>query len=161
MSAIGSLIFCTDCGNLLQESTGDAGAVLLCDICGARNKGWLIDCIALHCIDSILYMAQGMAVLTGASRYTPQDHSLRVQTKRIPVSTESQKIGRSDLDRRRQADRSPYSTYMCEMWEERDVLLGSADAQCRRREHNLPSLCLWSQVWPLTHSRSIEYLYWS
>ncbi|OJJ88153.1 DNA-directed RNA polymerase I core subunit RPA12 [Aspergillus glaucus CBS 516.65] len=38
MSAIGSLIFCTDCGNLLQESTGDANAVLLCEICGARNK---------------------------------------------------------------------------------------------------------------------------
>lgn len=52
MSAIGSLIFCTDCGNLLQESTGDAGAILLCDICGARNKGWLVGCIALHCIDT-------------------------------------------------------------------------------------------------------------
>ena len=41
MSAIGSLIFCADCGNLLRESTGDANAVLLCDICGARNKGSL------------------------------------------------------------------------------------------------------------------------
>lgn len=39
MSAIGSLIFCTVCGNLLQESTGDTNAILFCDICGARNKG--------------------------------------------------------------------------------------------------------------------------
>ncbi|OJJ47961.1 hypothetical protein ASPZODRAFT_158805 [Penicilliopsis zonata CBS 506.65] len=38
MSAIGSLIFCTDCGNLLDESTGDATAILLCNVCGARNK---------------------------------------------------------------------------------------------------------------------------
>lgn len=39
MSAIGSLIFCTDCGNLLRESTGDANAILHCTVCGARNKG--------------------------------------------------------------------------------------------------------------------------
>ncbi|KAJ5102721.1 DNA-directed RNA polymerase I subunit [Penicillium argentinense] len=38
MSAIGSLIFCTDCGNLLRESTGDADAILHCDVCGTRNK---------------------------------------------------------------------------------------------------------------------------
>lgn len=39
MSVIGSLIFCTDCGNLLRESTGDANAILHCDVCGTRNKG--------------------------------------------------------------------------------------------------------------------------
>ncbi|KAJ5929242.1 hypothetical protein N7454_007090 [Penicillium verhagenii] len=38
MSVIGSLIFCTDCGNLLRESTGDANAVLHCTVCGTRNK---------------------------------------------------------------------------------------------------------------------------
>lgn len=38
MSAIGSLIFCTDCGNLLQESTGNVDAVLVCEVCGARNR---------------------------------------------------------------------------------------------------------------------------
>ena len=39
MSVIGSLIFCTDCGNLLRESTGDANAILHCTVCGTRNKG--------------------------------------------------------------------------------------------------------------------------
>ncbi|KAJ5653653.1 hypothetical protein N7490_000656 [Penicillium lividum] len=39
MSVIGSLIFCTDCGNLLRESTGDANAILHCNVCGTRNKG--------------------------------------------------------------------------------------------------------------------------
>ncbi|KAJ6141612.1 hypothetical protein N7470_010002 [Penicillium chermesinum] len=38
MSVIGSLIFCTDCGNLLRESTGDANAILHCNVCGTRNK---------------------------------------------------------------------------------------------------------------------------
>ncbi|CAG7955115.1 unnamed protein product [Penicillium salamii] len=38
MSVLGSLIFCTDCGNLLRESTGNANAILHCDICGTRNK---------------------------------------------------------------------------------------------------------------------------
>lgn len=39
MSAIGSLIFCTDCGNLLRESTGSPDAILECGACGAKNKG--------------------------------------------------------------------------------------------------------------------------
>ncbi|KAF3394806.1 DNA-directed RNA polymerase I subunit RPA12 [Talaromyces pinophilus] len=38
MSAIGSLIFCTDCGNLLRESTGSPDAILECGACGAKNK---------------------------------------------------------------------------------------------------------------------------
>ncbi|RDW69433.1 hypothetical protein BP6252_08453 [Coleophoma cylindrospora] len=38
MSAIGSLVFCTDCGNLLDTSTGNKNTVLLCDCCGAENK---------------------------------------------------------------------------------------------------------------------------
>ena len=39
MSAIGSLVFCTDCGNLLDGSSGDEKATLTCDVCGAENIG--------------------------------------------------------------------------------------------------------------------------
>jgi DNA-directed RNA polymerase subunit M/transcription elongation factor TFIIS len=39
MSAVGSLVFCTDCGNLLDSSTGNKNTVLVCDCCGAENKG--------------------------------------------------------------------------------------------------------------------------
>lgn len=39
MSAIGSLVFCTECGNLLEASTGDVNTILTCDCCGAENKG--------------------------------------------------------------------------------------------------------------------------
>ncbi|TVY46670.1 DNA-directed RNA polymerase I subunit [Lachnellula occidentalis] len=38
MSAIGSLVFCTDCGNLLDSSTGNQNTILLCECCGAENK---------------------------------------------------------------------------------------------------------------------------
>ncbi|KAF5872341.1 putative dna-directed rna polymerase i subunit [Botrytis fragariae] len=39
MSAVGSLVFCTDCGNLLESSTGNKNTILTCDCCGAENKG--------------------------------------------------------------------------------------------------------------------------
>ncbi|KAF2201734.1 DNA-directed RNA polymeras-like protein I subunit [Delitschia confertaspora ATCC 74209] len=38
MSAIGSLVFCTDCGNLLDSSSGKQNAILHCQICGASCK---------------------------------------------------------------------------------------------------------------------------
>lgn len=40
MSAIGSLVFCTDCGNLLDGSSGDEKAILTCEVCGTENTGW-------------------------------------------------------------------------------------------------------------------------
>jgi transcription elongation factor Elf1 len=39
MAAIGSLVFCTSCGNLLDSANGDENVVLTCDVCGARCKG--------------------------------------------------------------------------------------------------------------------------
>lgn len=39
MAAIGSLVFCTDCGNLLPASKGTERNVLSCECCGAENKG--------------------------------------------------------------------------------------------------------------------------
>jgi len=39
MSAIGSLVFCTDCGTLLDSGGEDQSAILVCDVCGARCKG--------------------------------------------------------------------------------------------------------------------------
>lgn len=39
MTAIGSLVFCTDCGNLLDGSSGNEKAILKCDVCGTENRG--------------------------------------------------------------------------------------------------------------------------
>lgn len=38
MAAIGSLVFCTDCGNLLETNTSRK-TFLTCEVCGAQNKG--------------------------------------------------------------------------------------------------------------------------
>ncbi|KAI0099973.1 hypothetical protein GGR51DRAFT_576023 [Nemania sp. FL0031] len=38
MAAIGSLVFCLDCGNLLPVSKGNVKNILHCDCCGADNK---------------------------------------------------------------------------------------------------------------------------
>ena len=38
MAAIGSLVFCTDCGNLLEGAVGNQNATLICDVCGTHNK---------------------------------------------------------------------------------------------------------------------------
>ncbi|KAF1348610.1 hypothetical protein BDV97DRAFT_297265 [Delphinella strobiligena] len=38
MSAIGALVFCTDCGNLLDSSSGLQKTTLTCDVCGAKCK---------------------------------------------------------------------------------------------------------------------------
>ncbi|CAK4030402.1 DNA-directed RNA polymerase I subunit RPA12 [Lecanosticta acicola] len=37
MAAIGSLVFCTDCGTLLEPNTGRK-AYIECDVCGTQNK---------------------------------------------------------------------------------------------------------------------------
>jgi DNA-directed RNA polymerase I subunit RPA12 len=42
MAAIGSLVFCTDCGNLLPSTKGSDRNVLSCECCGAENKGMSI-----------------------------------------------------------------------------------------------------------------------
>ncbi len=38
MAAIGSLVFCTDCGSLLEANTGRK-AQILCNVCGTYNQG--------------------------------------------------------------------------------------------------------------------------
>ncbi|CAK7566537.1 MAG: DNA-directed RNA polymerase I core subunit rpa12 [Sporothrix epigloea] len=38
MASIGSLVFCTDCGNLLPMSKGSSRNLLVCRCCGAENK---------------------------------------------------------------------------------------------------------------------------
>jgi len=48
MSAIGSLVFCTDCGNLLDRSTGLQKKTLTCDVCGAKCKDTSSKVITTH-----------------------------------------------------------------------------------------------------------------
>ncbi|OAA56692.1 DNA-directed RNA polymerase 1 kda [Niveomyces insectorum RCEF 264] len=38
MASMGSLVFCTDCGNILPMSVGSSRNILTCRCCGAENK---------------------------------------------------------------------------------------------------------------------------
>jgi DNA-directed RNA polymerase I subunit RPA12 len=68
MSAIGSLVFCTDCGNLLDGSAGKQNAILKCRVCGVENKGAFI-------------FTFGSALLTFAQIHRPR-RSLRAPRTR-------------------------------------------------------------------------------
>jgi DNA-directed RNA polymerase I subunit RPA12 len=48
MSAIGSLIFCSDCGNLLDGSAGKKNVTLTCAICGASCKDTSSKTVVTH-----------------------------------------------------------------------------------------------------------------
>ena len=47
MAAIGSLVFCTACGNLLEHNIGRK-AYLECDICGTQNKDTSSKVVVTH-----------------------------------------------------------------------------------------------------------------
>lgn len=51
MAAIGPLVFCTDCGNLLEPNTGRK-TYIQCDLCGAQNKGEWIFTFSVRTQDS-------------------------------------------------------------------------------------------------------------
>jgi len=83
MSAIGSLVFCTACGNLLPASKGSAKNLLLCRCCGAENPGKL---------PQNHFSADLVAICFGISTYSviryrcyPRDCH-RVQTFRFPFA---------------------------------------------------------------------------
>lgn len=38
MAAVGSLVFCTDCGNLLPATKGSEKSTLMCECCGRGNQ---------------------------------------------------------------------------------------------------------------------------
>lgn len=42
MAAIGSLVFCSDCGNLLPSTKGSEKNILSCECCGAENRGMIL-----------------------------------------------------------------------------------------------------------------------
>lgn len=90
MSVIGSLIFCTDCGNLLRESTGVADATLHCDICGTRNKG-----AQTRSPKKYIYITRITPGLTSnlpLSRYYSPDYRFRIQAICLSVRFESQAL---------------------------------------------------------------------
>jgi len=129
MSAIGSLVFCTDCGNLLESSAGNKNAILVCDCCGAENQGlsdsaclwcWKYSSCYRHCFQDDHNADKGVFL------------SLPLETKAIGYSTSwTRGYGKyyshpNDVFRMREAGSQVYS---------------GATKKCRRRQHNF--LYLW------------------
>ncbi|QKX59195.1 uncharacterized protein TRUGW13939_06327 [Talaromyces rugulosus] len=91
MSAIGSLIFCTDCGNLLQESTGSPDAILVCEACGARNKDTLSQTILSESKPNAFPSAL-RAKRSALQTLTAEDRSTEVLTQKV-----CDKCGRKEM----------------------------------------------------------------
>lgn len=96
MAAIGSLVFCTDCGNLLDGGAGKQNAILTCRVCGAQCKGSMP--FFSYCI---LLVPHG---LTKTSRHIIQSHCNALQTYCIPIIFARKEIGGANRYRRRHAD---------------------------------------------------------
>jgi DNA-directed RNA polymerase subunit M/transcription elongation factor TFIIS len=86
MSAIGSLVFCDDCGNLLDSAGGDANAVLSCEVCGAKCKGSSVWHRVFHhaspCLSSIseIPQAAGYSIRHPLSCFSRLPHPMHVTT---------------------------------------------------------------------------------
>lgn len=98
MSAIGSLVFCTDCGNLLDGSSGDEKAILTCDVCGTENKG------TSRQLGSSKYENANFGSIS-PHRYLIDCSHNKIKALSIPFSTPLEAIGRTDVDGRGCPDR--------------------------------------------------------
>jgi hypothetical protein len=84
MSAVGSLVFCTDCGNLLDNSTGNQKHILVCECCGAENNGTHREDLSYPLIE------------TDNPRYCLKDYYRNYEAIVIPFPFEAKTIGRPD-----------------------------------------------------------------
>ena len=89
MAAIGSLVFCTDCGNLLDGSSGDKEAILICEVCGAENKGvhkhWgVLQCYSVRLMENHFTDTSSTTVTT---RSRPSAFPSALRSKRSAVQT--------------------------------------------------------------------------
>ena len=85
MAAIGSLVFCTDCGNLLDGGAGKQNAILTCQVCGASCKGKSgASCL---CRWKRAHNAADTSSKTVITRSKPEAFPSALRTKRSEVQT--------------------------------------------------------------------------
>lgn len=95
MAAIGSLIFCTDCGNLLPASKGSEKNILHCECCGAENRGVCQRRLSEETSDQVRILARSDTE-TNQNRYRVQDHSNKDQTLRFPFTPAAKAVYDAD-----------------------------------------------------------------
>lgn len=94
MAAIGSLVFCTACGDLLDASSGDERAILKCNVCGTENKG------TYHNLRKEVKVLIDVMI-----RYIGHHNYDKIEAHSIPLSSPLKAISSADLDRRRHPER--------------------------------------------------------
>ncbi|KAK0714987.1 hypothetical protein B0H67DRAFT_230649 [Lasiosphaeris hirsuta] len=88
MAAISSLIFCTDCGDLLPASKGNEKNILRCECCGAENPDHPARIITTKTKPSDFpsLLRQKLSIVQTVERYN-------IQTERIDSNTDCPKCG--------------------------------------------------------------------
>jgi hypothetical protein len=98
MAAIGSLVFCTDCGNLLETNTSRK-TYLTCEVCGAQNKGE----------DYGSTQACNLNYVLTIHRHLQQNHHYRIQAHSLPLdSPHAPALRRARIRRGRDPNRRHY-----------------------------------------------------
>ncbi|KAK3369050.1 hypothetical protein B0T24DRAFT_533780 [Lasiosphaeria ovina] len=114
MAAIGSLIFCTDCGDLLPASKGSEKNILHCDCCGAENKGRLTVTTRTKPADFPSLLRQKLSTVQTVERHN-------IQTERIDPNTDCAKCKRRGIRysevQQRGADEGSTIVYNCDCGE--------------------------------------------
>ncbi|KAK4181843.1 putative DNA-directed RNA polymerase subunit [Triangularia setosa] len=116
MSAIGSLVFCTDCGNLLPASQGNVKNLLICDCCGAehRDQPWKAVTTKTKPSDFPSALRQKLSIVQTVKRH-------EVQTERVDPNMDCHKCGRRGIRysevQQRSADEGSTIIYNCECGE--------------------------------------------
>lgn len=107
MVGIGSLVFCDQCGNLLEANTDSNKTMLTCEQCGAECKGAYFSMLfpstghagltTFHCTDE--------AVKIVVTRSQPSDFPSSLRSKRSQVQTLTEEDMRGEATIRQTCDR--------------------------------------------------------
>ncbi|KAK3940666.1 hypothetical protein QBC46DRAFT_384732 [Diplogelasinospora grovesii] len=116
MAAIGSLVFCTDCGNLLPVSKGNEKNILLCDCCGAENRDQPSRTVTTKTKPSDFpsLLRQKLSIVQTVERH-------KIQTERVDPNMDCAKCGRRGIRytemQTRSADEGSTIIYNCDCGE--------------------------------------------
>ena len=131
MAAIGTLVFCTACGNLLDPSTGNAKNILTCAQCGTKNQGKsslpppLFNPPRLS--RALLYL---LKILILILRHTLQNHNHEIQAQCLPLPLAIEALFGSKFVGGRRGDARDYSRNVSRLWAHGDEVVYAADAEC-------------------------------
>lgn len=149
MVAIGALVFCDVCGNLLDANTDSTKTMLKCDACGADCKGTPYP-LSPTSVPAFLptdpIRARSQRLIHHASRRLGKSSHYALAAGRFPLVTARQAFAGADAHRRGHARRGDDPTDVRPVWEAGGPLLHAAAAQRRRGEHRVLHVRVWKQV---------------